>query len=467
MAKRKLDPSILGDANIAAGSNFADELKMIDIDELHESEDNFFDVNRIEEFAETILEQGRVLENLTIPSKSELSKMLQKQLGYDENKAFIACRKFGDSLEGDTKREFISNNPQNEFSKIDSHVELKGENILAKNYDCLRVTPKSSDVPCLVYRDDNNNFAMLNPEKMNRKEMAAVIRESFGLDEIKDADTVNALVDKAEKVNDYYAKQNNENFIQSREYNNIDEIAKFDNVSEDLENSTFIRKGRVDNSIERLNKDQFKVVSTVDAKIGKADPAISSKELILSFSNKKNALSELQEMYKAQGLPDDVAKQTAKEVFAKAQAQSAEKVLQIEEINVTRHSEDVHGITANKKLDAVMTLRYGGQTEEIDISDRDKALEEIGEKFGVPEDEAVKLLERAEDKIDGEITPAEEETQTDALGGEEKTHDKAHRQDVKPTNGHEKNVAPPIDLNAPKTDATKLPDAPAPTSRRR
>jgi ParB family chromosome partitioning protein len=39
---------------------------MIDIDELHSSEDNFFEIERIEEFAETILGQGGVKENLIV-----------------------------------------------------------------------------------------------------------------------------------------------------------------------------------------------------------------------------------------------------------------------------------------------------------------------------------------------------------------------------------------------------------------
>ena len=42
------------------------DLKMIDIDELHESADNFFTVDRVEELAESILAQGQVKENLIV-----------------------------------------------------------------------------------------------------------------------------------------------------------------------------------------------------------------------------------------------------------------------------------------------------------------------------------------------------------------------------------------------------------------
>lgn len=47
-------------------NTLTDSIKMIDIDELHNSEDNFFDINRIEEFAETILGQGGVKDNLVV-----------------------------------------------------------------------------------------------------------------------------------------------------------------------------------------------------------------------------------------------------------------------------------------------------------------------------------------------------------------------------------------------------------------
>ena len=47
-------------------NTLTDSIRMIDIDELHESEDNFFVVDRIEEFADTILGQGGVKDNLIV-----------------------------------------------------------------------------------------------------------------------------------------------------------------------------------------------------------------------------------------------------------------------------------------------------------------------------------------------------------------------------------------------------------------
>jgi ParB family chromosome partitioning protein len=52
--------------NKAAADTFTEDIQMIDIDNLVKSEDNFFDVTGIEEFAETILGQGGVKENLIV-----------------------------------------------------------------------------------------------------------------------------------------------------------------------------------------------------------------------------------------------------------------------------------------------------------------------------------------------------------------------------------------------------------------
>ncbi|MBR2087268.1 MAG: ParB N-terminal domain-containing protein [Oscillospiraceae bacterium] len=49
----------------------ADSIKMIDVDELHESPDNFFAIEHTEELADAILGQGGVKDNLlVVPMKS-------------------------------------------------------------------------------------------------------------------------------------------------------------------------------------------------------------------------------------------------------------------------------------------------------------------------------------------------------------------------------------------------------------
>ncbi len=63
MAKTMFD-----NLNAIVANTLTDSIKMIDISELHESPDNFFNVNRIEELADTILGQGGVRDNLVVRS---------------------------------------------------------------------------------------------------------------------------------------------------------------------------------------------------------------------------------------------------------------------------------------------------------------------------------------------------------------------------------------------------------------
>jgi hypothetical protein len=361
---------------------------------------------------------GGVITFDSVPARSELSALLQERFGYEENKAEIACGKFGEDLEGDIRAKFFGNNPQNEFSKIESAVKVEGENILATDYTCLRITPKAEGVPCLVFRDENNNFAVLNPEKMRRSQMAEVIRESFGGSEKIDDKTVAALVEKAEKVNDFYAKQNTENFIHHQ-----------DGI------------GRASLEVERNNKNEFSVNFT-----NRSDDV-----RVLSFSDKKNALSELTAMFRSQGLSADEAQQNAKAVFKKAQSQSAEKVLQIEEIKVNRQSAEVHGTAMSSDIEPVATVRYGNQVDEIELADREKAKLELMEKYFVCEEEAELMLSQADDKIGDDI----------AAVSQKKSADNAE------LNGHERTPAPKVeaDVKPEAAEVPELPKAPAPKRR--
>lgn len=58
--------TMMSNLALIAQNTQSDNIKMIDIDDLHESENNFFVVDRIEEFAYTILGQGGVKDNLIV-----------------------------------------------------------------------------------------------------------------------------------------------------------------------------------------------------------------------------------------------------------------------------------------------------------------------------------------------------------------------------------------------------------------
>lgn len=63
--------TMLSNLAAIAQNTQSDNIRMIDIDELHESAANFFEIERIEEFAYTILGQGGVKDNLIVrPLKS-------------------------------------------------------------------------------------------------------------------------------------------------------------------------------------------------------------------------------------------------------------------------------------------------------------------------------------------------------------------------------------------------------------
>ena len=56
------------------------------------------------------------------------------------------------------KQRFFSDNPQDAFSRVDANITVEGEAVAAKAYDCWRLTPKTDDVPRIVFRDQEGNF---------------------------------------------------------------------------------------------------------------------------------------------------------------------------------------------------------------------------------------------------------------------------------------------------------------------
>ena len=58
--------SMFANLNAIVGNTLTESIKMIDISELHSSPDNYFQLERVEEFAETILGQGGVKDNLLV-----------------------------------------------------------------------------------------------------------------------------------------------------------------------------------------------------------------------------------------------------------------------------------------------------------------------------------------------------------------------------------------------------------------
>lgn len=377
-------------------------------------------------------------------SQSELYENIKKQFGFDDNKAQIACAKFGeDMLTGEAKGKFFSKSVINEFSKIETNVTLEGENILTKPYSCFRLTPKTDDIPRLVYQSSNGDFTVLSPEKMTHSEMAETLRNQL---HIEDTETVDALIDKAEKVTDYYTNQNAENLSSQREFKKSD----FDMADPDVvgnmrrvneSGDTLTKKLPIDsisNQIERNNKDDFSVTSTAKFsetdKNGSVFSSSATQTLVLSFSDKKNAAIQLADMYRKQGVPDHIAKDMAKDVIKRASAQSAEKVLQIEEIKAN-----------------TTTIICNGKPVEVDTTDREKAIEDIGKAFGVSDDAAANILDKAEEQKQAALAEMNEE-------------DSEKKNDISDPEKEEIDRSDPTDkdINSEKTDSIEKPESPKP-----
>ncbi len=350
-----------------------------------------------------------------IPSREELSEQIQAQFGYDKNKADIVCAKFGEEqLLGVDKKKFFSSDPQQAFSKVDTNINLEGESVLVKPYTCWRVTPKKDSIPRLVFQNAEGKFAVLNPEKQTKKAMREVLSEQLG---ITDRNTLNALADKAVRVTAYYQRQNEENFSLDYKFEKKDFLTDGPEAMEGMlrtdENGNIFAKklpvSGISNSIERTGQDNFTVESSLEivetGQNGETHSTFDNRTLVLSFSDKKNAVAELIEMYREQGVPEHIAKPMAQDVFTKAQTQSPEKVLHIEEI----HAEaPTNSSSAQTKTEIFMTVKFGNKSEEINITDREKAIAEISEKFDVDDEVAVSLMDRATENINDEAENQEE-----------------------------------------------------------
>lgn len=410
-----------------------------------------------------------------IPSREVLSAQIQKQFGYDENKADIACAKFGEEqLQGADKRKFFSSDPQQAFSKVDTNIHLEGESVLVKPYTCWRVTPKKDSVPRFVYQDTDGKFAVLNPEKQTKRQMCEVLHEQLG---ITDQGTLDALADKARKVTDYYHKQNEKNF--SLDYTFEKKDFQTDRPEEmegmlrtDEQGNTFAKTlplDNISNHIERTGKDGFTVESSLEVvetdQNGKSYSTFDHRTLVLSFSDKKNAIAELTAMYREQGVPEHIAKPMAQDVFAKAQAQSPEKVLHIEEM----HAEMSANPTAGTSTEIFMTVTSGSKAEEINITDREKAIAEVCETFGVDEDAATALLDRAAENLDAQRPEQEdiaEQVQETRPDGEEISLDELEMQQTISENLSNPEELGALGGNGHEAHLPDLPEAPEIPARR-
>ena len=359
------------------------------------------------------------------PDRKFVSIALQKNFGYDENKANIAAQKFGNEmLTGDTKAQYFSDNPLNDFSYV-SQVSWDKEDVLAKAYDCYYVTPKEDGISRVVYQKDDDSIAVLNPPRQTKAKMRDILTKELGITDVHEQD---ALIAKAEYVSKANAKYRNV-------FGNIEDIhihnVSFTKAAFDMANAavvsgmlrtddtgnTYTKTQPIDSvstEITRKGADTFGIKSTAIAtetdNKGQQHSVLQTLQLVLSFANKKAALEEIKEMYISQGVPEAAAKDMAKNVYHKAELQNVAPVLAIE-----------------RTKDTVISFSNGNDTFEVSAVDREGAIDAIAEEYGISKEEASDIMDKADELVD---TSSNEETAVVTSNNELGYESVAH-------NGHE------------------------------
>ncbi len=333
------------------------------------------------------MHSGREVSFDEIPDKATVSAQIQTQFGYDPVKADLAAAKFGEeALKGKQKERYFSNSAQNEFSRIEGNVTLEGESLHAKPFGCWYVQPKKDEKPRVVFRDQSGKYAVLEPQNMTRAKMRSLLTEQLG---ITDRRTLDALTDKADRVTDFYARQDTALLSADRSFKMEDfEPEKIiEHKYTGASGTEYVTKQKpldsVENSIQRTGKDSFTVNtvfrSTEITDKGDSIPHEQTEKLDFTLSDKKRTLHFLSAMYMDAGMNEADAKSMAKEVYSKAEAQSPETVLRIEEVRQNS-----------------MTVAYGKASVVLSTADRQEAAEKIA-GLGVSPQTAEKMVEKAQE----------------------------------------------------------------------
>lgn len=333
------------------------------------------------------LHSGREVSFDQIPDKATVSQQIQTQFGYEPVKADLAAAKFGEeALRGKQKERYFSASAQNEFSRIESNVTLEGESLHAKPFGCWYVQPKKDEKPRVVFRDQSGKYAVLEPQNMTRAKMRGLLTEQLG---ITDRRTLDALADKADRVTDYYARQDTALRSADRAFKmedfELDKIIEHKYTGASGMEYTTKQKplDSVENSIQRTGKDLFTVDTTFRSTEitdkGNSIPHEQTEHLDFTLSDKKRTLHFLSAMYMDAGMSEADAKSMAKEVYGKAEAQSPETVLRIEEV----------------RQDS-MTVAYGKASVVLSTADRQEASEKIA-GLGVSPQTAETMVEKAQE----------------------------------------------------------------------
>lgn len=392
-----------------ARAEFVRKCQQLDTEIRFEHDDEGF-------FAVKDLRTGKQITFDEIPDQKTLSAQIQQQFGFDENKANMCAAKFGqEMLQPEQRKSFFQTDAQKEFQSAGMVALKEGDHPLTKPYQCWYLIPKKDEKPRLVYRDpESGKFAVLEPQRMSRKQMRAVLTEQLG---ITDQDTLNALAEKADRVSFSKAHDAAKNYRADHsfrmEHFKQSELIEYTNIgASGSEYSTKLKP--IDSVEQRIDRTGKNVLGAPDVSCfevavtfrstemnAKGEPVSKEKssKLSLSLSDKKTGMRILTEMYREQGIPEQTAKAMAREVFDKAATQSVDKVIEIEEV----------------RSDA-MAVAFGTVSAEVSTADKQAAASRIAEDLGVPAEAAEAVVAKGDEikrETIAERVAAVQESRTD------------------------------------------------------
>ncbi|MBR3536220.1 MAG: hypothetical protein IKN85_10380 [Oscillospiraceae bacterium] len=336
----------------------------------------------------------------TQKSCREISAALQENFGYDKNKADIAAAKFGEeNLQGKFKRNYFDN-PINDTKSITTNIAFADENAYTEQYTCMRVVPKTDSTQRVIFADNDGRFAVLDP-KMTHSEMADELKAQFGLSDKKEID---ALVSKAEKTMLYYAKNEEQKFTSEIKFDkkdfNMSDIETVSGMRREMDGHVYTRSLPVDElklDIDRTGKNSFSVKShAVHVETNENQETTRSTEsrmFTFSFSDKKQAVHELEAGLMSQGVPQPIANRAAMDAYGKAEAQETSRIVSVEGVKTDSAAHYSADLTVEAEVYSA------GKSAAIDVSDKKNGLEQLQSSFGVDKDTAMDMYDDIERKL--------------------------------------------------------------------
>jgi hypothetical protein len=186
----------------AAADKKAFDIIKAEFQKMHSEVAENLKVEKQEDFT-VLSDKDRTFSFEEMPLKAELVSKLQSEFGYDEIKSDLAANKFADTLPAALQKKFYSDNPANFVNNFEQHIKLKDESVLVRDLDFYRVNLKENEVDCFVVMNAEGQTATLIPEMTTDKQMRETLKTRLG---ITDKATLEAVVDKAERVNNIYKK---------------------------------------------------------------------------------------------------------------------------------------------------------------------------------------------------------------------------------------------------------------------